>query len=284
VSGAALMAAAAAAAGVAGGWDLLVSLEPGRAMGWLATALRPLSRARREGRLPSVSERRRLGLLVCAVLFAAGCLVKGAAVGALAAAAGPAACRALVAGRRRAYQARLARAAPEVARALAAGLAAGRSVRGAIGEAAAGLDGPAGHELRRTEAELIAGFATEGALEGLRARAGSRAWDTLVAAILIQRDAGGDLPGLLRELAVAQEAATRTDQDAQAATAQARFTARLVTGLPLVAIVLAELASPGFAEGLLTNPLSLILVVLAVGLQLTAYVSVRAISRKLAAP
>ena len=100
----------------------------------------------------------------------------------------------------------------------------------------------------------------------------------------MQRDAGGDLPALLRELAASQEAATRADDDARAATAQARFTARLVAGLPAVAIGLAELASPGFVGGLLGNPLSLTLVVLALVLQAVAFVAVRAISRRLAAP
>ncbi len=157
-------------------------------------------------------------------------------------------------------------------------------MRGAIDEAALGLTGPAGHELRRVSAALGVGAGTEAALEDLRARAGSRAWDTLVAAVLVQRDAGGDLPALLRELAASQEAASRTDDDARAATAQARFTARLVAGLPGLAVILAELASPGFAAGLLSNPLSLVLVVLALILQAVAFVAVRAISHRLAAP
>ena len=90
----------------------------------------------------------------------------------------------------------------------------------------------------------------------LRARAGSHAWDTLIAAVLLQRDAGGDLAALLRELAASAEAAERAERDARAATAQARFTAWLVLGLPLAGAVLAELAAPGFAASLIANPLS----------------------------
>ena len=70
-------------------------------------------------------------------------------------------------------------------------------------------------------------------LERLRRRASGPAWDTLVAGILLQRDAGGDLAALLRELAGSLEAAARVEADARAATAQARFTARLVLGLPV---------------------------------------------------
>jgi tight adherence protein B len=141
----------------------------------------------------------------------------------------------------------------------------------------------AGAELRLTAAALAAGESTEAALEALRRRAGSRPWDTLVAAVLLQREAGGDLPGLLRELAASLEAAERTEGDARAVTAQARFTAQLVGGLPVLAVVLAELGSPGFAGRLVSNPLSAVLVVLAVVLQGMAFSAVRGITRRLVA-
>lgn len=279
-----LMAFAAGACGVAGTWEVLAAVERARAVAWLEGALRPLARARKEGRLPSAPERRRMAVLASGCLLAAGWLVAGPTLGLLAAVAGPLASSALIGSRRRAYRSRLATAAPTTARALAAGLSAGRSVMGAIDEAARGLDGPAGHELRRTAAALGAGLPTDRALEDLRRRAGSRAWDSLVAAILVQRDAGGDLPGLLRDLAASQEAAARTDHDARAVTAQARFTARLVAGLPAGALALAELAGPGFLAGLLSHPLSGALLVLAVLLQVVALVAVHAITRRLAAP
>jgi tight adherence protein B len=89
----------------------------------------------------------------------------------------------------------------------------------------------------------------------------------------------GDLAGLLRGLAASQEAAERIERDARAATAQARFTAWLVLGLPLGAAVLAELADPGFVAGLLANPISAWLTGMAVVLQLVAVVCVRRLAR-----
>lgn len=284
MSRAALMALAAAVCGVVGGWELLAAVERARAVAWLEDAVRPLARARREGRLPSDMERRRLTVLASVCLFAGAWILAGPWLGVLATVCAPAASGAAIASRRRAYRTRLAADAPAAARALAAALAAGRSVRGAIDEAAVGMAGPAGHELRRGARALGGGAGTEVVLEDLRRRAGTRSWDTLVAAVLLQRDAGGDLPALLRELAASQEAAARTDDDARAATAQARFTARLVAGLPAVAVGLAELASPGFVAGLFTNPLSLTLTILALALQAVAFVAVRAISRRLARP
>jgi tight adherence protein B len=101
----------------------------------------------------------------------------------------------------------------------------------------------------------------------------------MVAAILLQRDAGGDLATLLRDLAGSAEAAARQERDAEAATAQARFAARLVVGLPAAAAVLAELASPGLVASLLANPVSLWLTALAVLLQAAALVAVRRLAR-----
>jgi tight adherence protein B len=111
-------------------------------------------------------------------------------------------------------------------------VSAGRSVRAAVADAAASADGGAGHELRRAARALALGEPTEDVLLRLRARARAHAWDTLVAAVLLQREAGGDLASLLRELAAAGEAAERAVRDARTATAQARFTAWLVLGLP----------------------------------------------------
>ena len=116
-------------------------------------------------------------------------------------------------------------------------------------------------------------------LERLRARAASPAWDTMVAGILLQRDAGGDLASLLRDLAHSLDAAARAERDGEAATAQARFTARLVAGLPAGAAALAELSSPGLIASRLGDPLPATLILLAIGLQVVALLAVRRLTR-----
>ena len=116
-------------------------------------------------------------------------------------------------------------------------------------------------------------------LERLRRRAEHPAWDVIVAGILLQRDAGGDLAGLLRDQAAALEAADRTEREARTATAQARFTARLVLVLPVGAAALAELASPGLIAGLVSHPLSVWLVAMAALLQAVAILAVARLGR-----
>jgi len=276
---AAPFAALAAALGVLALWDVLTAAERavrGDAFGGL---LAPLLRARRAGTEPSAAERRRLALVATLVLLAAGWLVAGPLLGAALAAGGPWALRSYVRSRRRRYRAELQRAAPAIARAVADALAAGHAISRALAEAARSVDGVAAMELNALGRTLAVGQPLQEALATLQARAGSRAYDTLATAILLQRDAGGDLVALLRELARAQEAAARCADDARAATAQARFTGVVVGVMPAGAAALGELASPGALAGVLHNPLALWLAVFAGFLQLLGLLAIRRLGR-----
>jgi tight adherence protein B len=276
---AASLAGLAGAFAVAAAWEALAALERHRAAATAAGVLAPLRRARREGRAPSTSERRRLALVAAATLLGAGWLLSGLLAGLALAAAGPWVTAAVVRARRRRYRSEVASGAAATARALADALGAGHSVRSALGAAAGGVPGAAGTELRAAAGALDLGEPTEEVLERLRARAQARSFDTITAAILLQRDAGGDLAAVLREVAGALDDAQRLEHDARAATAQARFTGLLVAGLPLGAAGLAELADPGRMAGLLGNPLSAWLLMGAVGLQAGSILAIRRLAR-----
>jgi tight adherence protein B len=274
-----VLAFAAGVAAVLGLWEALAAVERSRLAAALERAVEPLRRAGREGRAPTAAERRRLALLATGSLAAAGWLLGGLALALLAAVLGPALAVVAVRARRRRYTRAVRQGAAGAARALADAVGAGHSIRGAIGVAAPGVPGAAGNELRAAARALALGAPTAEALEALRRRAADPAWDAIVAGILLQRDAGGDLAGLLRDQAAALEAADRIGRDARAATAQARFTARLVLLLPAAAAALAELASPGLLAGLLAHPLSVWLVGMAAGLQVVAILSVARLAR-----
>jgi tight adherence protein B len=276
---AAPLAAVAAALGVLALWDALAVLEQLARGGAVERLLRPLVRARRLGVAPSGPERRRLAVVAALVLLAAGWLLAGPAVGCASAVGGPWALRAHLRARRRRWRAELERAAPAVARALADALAAGHAISRALAEAARGVDGPAAGELGVVARALAVGQPLELALAALQARAGSRAYDTLATAVLLQRDAGGNLVGLLRELARAQEAAMRGADDARVATAQARFTGVVVGVLPAGAAGLAELASPGALASVAGDPLALWLAAFAGFLQLLGLLAIRRLAR-----
>lgn len=276
-----LLAGLAGVCAVLAVWELIAAAEQVRLVRGLARWLAPALEVLRSGREPTSPERLRLVALGAVSLLAAGWLVAGPWIGLALGAAAPWAARMVVRARGRRRREALAAEAPAVARALADALAGGHSVRGAVAAAAAdgGVPGAAGEELRVAGAALELGERTDDVLRAFARRAGAGPCDTLVAAVLLQRDAGGDLAGLLRALARALEERARVGADARSATAQARFTAWIVTGLPLAGVVLGELAQPGFIVGLVSSPLPALLAGTAMALQVLALVCVRRIAR-----
>jgi tight adherence protein B len=279
---AAPVAALAAALAVLALWETLAAAEAilrTRALRGAGAWLAPLVRLRRTGAAPSAPERRRLTILAALSLLVAGWLVAGPVAGLTLATGGPWALNALVRLRKQRHGAELERAAPAVARAVADLLAAGHAIPTALAEAGRAVDGAAAVELRAVGAALAVGQPLDAALASLQARTGSRTYDTLAAAILLQRDAGGDLVALLRELARTREEAVRGADDARAATAQARFTGVLVGLLPVGAALLGELASPGALGGILRVPLATWLAAFAALLQLAGLLAIRRLGR-----
>lgn len=293
-----LLAAAAAMLGVFGAWEALAIVEQLRPAQAVGRALTPLRLAGRVGRAPTVPERRRLAMVGAGTLLAAGWLLAGPMAGMVLGAAGPAAVGPTLAARRRRWRRALGDEVPGVARALADALAGGHSIRGALEalgaggdhagasplagprhDRADGLSGAAGAELRLVAHRLALGVPTEAVLIGLRDRAAHPAWDTLIAAILLQREAGGDLAALLRSIAESAEHARRVEADARGLTAQARATARLVAGLPCVALALGELLAPGTLGALVADPRSRLLLLAGAALAAAALVAIGRIAR-----
>jgi tight adherence protein B len=271
------------AAAFAGGLAAVAVREALRAApgvaGWLMLAVEPLRRAGSEGYAPSAAERRRLGLLLGAGLLFAGTWMVGPAPAAPLAAAGPAGASWALAARAARYRRSVEAALPRVAIATADALAAGRSVRAALGGAGASLEGPAAAEVARLRADLDLGIPLETALASLRERIHSPRVDSFCAALLSQRIAGGDLVTLLRRYADAAAGRERAIADARSATAQARFTGLLVAAMPAGAAVLAELLAPGFVAGLLDNAASLALLAAAAAFQVMGFAAIRRLGR-----
>ena len=270
------VAGALAAADLLGG--ILVARGAGAARG-MAALVDAVVTLGRDGRAPGAAERRRLLLAGAAVALVAGSVVSGPPAGVALAAGGPWCVARLLRARRERFRRAVDAGVPELALAVADALAGGHSLRAALTEAARSVGGAAGHELRRAVAELAVGAATEDALEAMRARVRSARLDTVVAACVLQRRAGGDLGRLLRETARAMEEQARLEGELRATTAQARFTGLLVVLLPLGGALLAELASPGWLAGLAGSFLTAWLVGIALVLQVAAALLIRRLAR-----
>ena len=242
-------------------------------------AVEAVARLGREGRAPGAVERRRLLAAGALAAGTVGLLVAGPGPALAAGLAGPWCVGRVLRARRQRYRRAIDAGAAAMAVSIADAVGGGHSLRGALTEAARSLPGAAGHELSRAAAELAAGAPTETVLEGLRARAGSERVDTVVAACLLQRRAGGDLAALLRESAAAFEDDARLRDEVRAATAQARFTGLVVVVLPVGGALLAELAAPGFLVELWRSPLTAWLAGMAIALQLAAAFLIRRLGR-----
>jgi len=245
----------------------------------LAGLVEVVSRIGREGRDPGAGERRRLLLAGAVVAFMVGAAVAGLLEALALAAGGPWLASRLLRSRRRRYARSVDAGVAQMAVSIADAMGGGHSLRGAIVEASGSVGGAAGHELHRVAAELNAGATTDSALEAMRARVPSARLDTLVAACLLQRRAGGDLARLLRGSARAMEDQSRLEDEASAATAQARFTGLIVILLPVGGGLLTELASPGWFAGLWGSFLTAWLVGIAIALQVAAAVLMRRLGR-----
>jgi tight adherence protein B len=241
--------------------------------------LTPLRLAGAEGIVPTDKERVRLCAGAAAVGLVLGFALSGPVSGFGAAAVAAWVAARAFAWRRERYRRRLDAGAAAAALALADALEAGQSVRGALAEAGRGLAAPIGGELQRVGDELEVGAETEETLERLRLRARSRRINLIVAAVRIQRRAGGGLAKLLRDIAATIEEHDRLEDDARAASAQARFTSVVVLCLPLFGLVTAELAAPGFVTRLAGSAVGTWLLAVALLLQLAGLLLIRRLSR-----
>ena len=186
--------------------------------------------------------------------------------------------RALTARRRR-HGRRLDECAASAARAIADAMSAGASLRRSVAVAAHRVSGPLAQELGRTAWELEMGAGTDAALERLRSRSGSQAVALIVAAMQVQRRSGGDLTRVLRGVATALDQDRQVIEEADAATAQARFTAIVVVALPVCGIGLGALAAPDLPARMVGSAVGAGLLITAVALQLGGVLTIRRIAR-----
>lgn len=276
-----VLAGASGALGVAALWEALTALERARPLMALAAALAPLRAGASGERDVTAAERRRLALTAVLVLAALGALLAGTGGALLLGVLGPLAAAMLVRRRRRRWRARVQSGAPAAARALADALAAGHSLAGAIGLVArdGALEGPARSALVIACEALALGLAMDESLSRLCSVAGPGAWDDLTAAIVLQQRSGGDLAGLLRTTADGLDREAAVDDAARTASSQARLTARIVLGLPLLAVLAGELSAPGTLSAMLEQSLPRLLVLAALVLQGGSLLAVRRIAR-----
>jgi tight adherence protein B len=156
-------------------------------------------------------------------------------------------------------------------------LKAGHSLSTGIQMMGEELPSPIGVEFRRTYDQHSLGQPLEAALKDMANRIDSADFAFFVSAVLIQRQTGGDLSEVLRNISTMVRARIRLQQHVKAITAEGRMTGYILVAFPMVLFVISYVLNPGYAGVLLSTDTGRQLLGLAFGLQVVGLYFIRKI-------
>src|SRR5581483_1281418 len=140
-----------------------------------------------------------------------------------------------------------------------ASLRAGHSFHHALQNLSDDVAEPAHREFRRVVAEVQLGRSLEAALADLGERMASEDFNFVLDAITIQRQVGGSMAELFEMVAHTVRGRIQFRRNLRAATGMPRTSAKVLTGLPLVAAVLLTLVNRSYMSPLFTSTAGLVL-------------------------
>ena len=140
------------------------------------------------------------------------------------------------------------------------------------------LPQPLAGEFRRAYEQHSLGVSFEDALREATARIESSDFGFFVTAVLIQRQTGGDLSEVLKNIGAMVRGRVRLAQHVRAKTAEGRFTGYVLVAFPAVMFLLSYFMNPGYAGLLLSDSGGRILLGIAIGLQLLGLFAIKKIT------
>lgn len=143
---------------------------------------------------------------------------------------------------------------PAVIDLMSSGLRAGQALPATVETIADEAEEPLRSEFRRAAAELSFGLPFREAMLNLRARVPVVDLQFLIAAILVQKETGGNLARVLDKTAHLVRERLRVAGELRIRTAQGRFTGWVLCGLPFVLFVGMNFLHPGYGRVLFEDP------------------------------
>jgi tight adherence protein B len=140
------------------------------------------------------------------------------------------------------------------------------------------LPAPIGHEFRRCYDQHSLGQPLEDCLKTMASRIESTDFAFFITAVLIQRQSGGDLSEVLRNISGMIRQRIRLQQHVKAKTAEGRFTGYILVAFPAVMFVIADVMNPAYAGILLHTNTGLELLGAAFGLSMLGLFAIRQIT------
>jgi tight adherence protein B len=144
---------------------------------------------------------------------------------------------------------------PRAMELIANSMKAGQSVAQSLTAVTDNAQPPVSDEFMLARREVELGASIESALNNMVKRIGSNDLRLMVMVITIQRSVGGDLPAILVTLADTMRQREEMRAEINAATAQSRATALIITLLPIVAALLLYFVVRDYFRPMLVNPL-----------------------------
>jgi tight adherence protein B len=168
---------------------------------------------------------------------------------------------------------------PDTLLLLASSLRAGYGLLQAIDAAAREAAAPTSDELGRVVIETRLGRNADDALAATATRMGSVDFEWVVQAIMIHRQAGGDLAELLDHVAETIRGRVRVQRQVRALSAEGRMSAIVLVALPFVMAVLISSANPDYLAPLWEETAGRVMLAVAAGLLVAGGLWLRRIVR-----
>lgn len=137
---------------------------------------------------------------------------------------------------------------------------------------------PIGFEFRRCYDQHSLGQPLEECLKSMAARIESTDFAFFITAVLIQRQSGGDLSEVLRNISGMIRQRIRLQQHVKAKTAEGRFTGYILVAFPAVMFCVAYVMNPGYAGILIHTTTGIELLLTAFGLSMLGLFAIRQIT------
>ncbi|MGI6621918.1 MAG: secretion system protein [Clostridiaceae bacterium] len=154
---------------------------------------------------------------------------------------------------------------------------AGHSFFQAVDSVARELKGPMADEFLKLQKEISLGVNTEAALENMVNRVGSDDLELMVTAVLIQRQIGGNLAEILDNISETIRQRIRAKGEIRTLTAQGRMSGWIISLLPFFLAMAVLVISPEQMYTLVSNPIGIMMIVLALVMEGMGIIFVRRI-------
>ncbi len=154
---------------------------------------------------------------------------------------------------------------------------AGHSFFQAVDSVSKEMTGPVADEFAKLQKEISLGVNTETALENMVNRVGSDDLELMVTAVLIQRQVGGNLAEILDNISGTIRQRIRAKGEIKTLTAQGRMSGIIIALLPFLLAAIVSVMSPQLMVTLVTDPLGIIMIVIALVMECIGIFLVRKI-------